>query len=92
MIKQIQELYKGEGELTIFYYSKVKSPHPSTVNMMPQTPLMKSFINPILTNLILNPIYCFNFQSELKTFEWDILNPDRIINLEIKFMRTTSNI
>jgi len=32
------------------------------------------------------------FSSELKTFEWDILNPDRIINLEIKNERTTSNI
>ena len=32
------------------------------------------------------------FSSELKTFEWDILNPDRIINLEIKDERTTSNI
>ena len=30
--------------------------------------------------------------SELKTFEWDILNPDRIINLEIKNERRTSNI
>ena len=30
--------------------------------------------------------------SELKTFEWDILNPDRIINLEIKNERKTSNI
>jgi len=29
---------------------------------------------------------------ELKTFEWDILNPDRIINLEIKNERRTSNI
>ena len=26
---------------------------------------------------------------ELKTFEWDILNPDRIINLEIKNERRT---
>ena len=31
-------------------------------------------------------------QSELKTFEWDILNPDQIINLEIKNERRTSNI
>ena len=23
-------------------------------------------------------------KSELKTLEWDILNPDRLINLEIK--------
>ena len=30
--------------------------------------------------------------SELKTLEWDILNPDRIINLEIKNERRTSNI
>jgi len=29
---------------------------------------------------------------ELKTLECDILNPDLLINLEIKFMRTTSNI
>ena len=29
---------------------------------------------------------------ELKTLEWDILNPDRIINLEIKNERRTSNI
>ena len=27
---------------------------------------------------------------ELKTFEWDILNPDRIINLEIKNEKRTS--
>ena len=31
-------------------------------------------------------------QPELKTLEWDILNPDRIINLEIKNERRTSNI
>ena len=31
-------------------------------------------------------------RSELKTLEWDILNPDRIINLEIKNERRTSNI
>ena len=30
--------------------------------------------------------------TELKTLEWDILNPDLLINLEIKFMRKTSNI
>ena len=30
--------------------------------------------------------------SELKTLEWDILNPDRIINLEIKNEWRTSNI
>ena len=30
--------------------------------------------------------------SELKTLDWDILNPDRIINLEIKNERRTSNI
>jgi len=30
--------------------------------------------------------------SELKTLEWDILNPDRIINLEIKNERRTCNI
>ena len=29
---------------------------------------------------------------ELKTLEWDILNPDRIINLEIKKERRTSKI
>jgi len=29
---------------------------------------------------------------ELKTLECDILNPDLLINLEIKFMRRTSNI
>ena len=31
-------------------------------------------------------------ETELKTLEWDILNPDRIINLEIKTERRTSNI
>ena len=31
-------------------------------------------------------------KSELKTLECDILNPDLLINLEIKFMRKTSNI
>ena len=31
-------------------------------------------------------------QSELKTLECDILNPDLLINLEIKFMRRLSNI
>ena len=30
--------------------------------------------------------------SELKTLECDILNPDLLINLEIKFMRIISNI
>ena len=29
---------------------------------------------------------------ELKTLECDILNPDMLINLEIKFMRRTRNI
>ena len=34
-----------------------------------------------------------NLQStELKTLECDILNPDLLINLEIKFMRKTINI
>ena len=28
--------------------------------------------------------------SELKTLEWDILNPDRLINLEINDKRRTS--
>ncbi len=28
--------------------------------------------------------------TELKTLEWDILNPDRLINLEINNMRRTS--
>ena len=28
--------------------------------------------------------------SELKTLEWDILNPDRLINLEINYKRRTS--
>jgi len=31
-------------------------------------------------------------KSEMGTFEWDILNPDRIINLEIKNEWRTSNI
>ena len=31
-------------------------------------------------------------EPELKTLEWDILNPDRIINLEINDERRTSNI
>ena len=31
-------------------------------------------------------------EPELKTLECDILNPDRIINLEIKNERRTSNI
>ena len=30
--------------------------------------------------------------SNLTTVEWDILNPDQLINLEIKFMRKTNNI
>ena len=30
--------------------------------------------------------------SEMGTFEWDILNPDRLINLEIKNEWRTSNI
>ena len=34
----------------------------------------------------------FTNSTELKTLECDILNPDLLINLEIKFMRTTSNI
>ena len=38
--------------------------------------------------LVHNDLEC----SELKTLEWDILNPDRIINLEIKNERRTSNI
>ena len=29
---------------------------------------------------------------EMKTLECDILNPDLLINLEIKFMRSISNI
>ena len=38
------------------------------------------------------PILAFKHTPELKTLEWDILNPDRIINLEIKNERRTSNI
>ena len=39
-------------------------------------------------------IYTFSCttQSELKTLEWDILNPDLLTYLEIKFMRKTSHI
>jgi hypothetical protein len=38
-------------------------------------------------------MYIYNFKEpEMGTFEWDILNPDRIINLEIKNEWTTSNI
>ena len=50
---------------------------------------------PPLPSMQLNNIQTKNspFQkSELKTLECDILNPDLLINLEIKFMRTTSNI
>ena len=28
--------------------------------------------------------------SELKTLDWDILNPDRLINLELKNKKRTS--
>ena len=28
--------------------------------------------------------------SELKTLEWDVLNPDRLTNLEINYKRKTS--
>ena len=37
-----------------------------------------------------NQIFANKRQSELKTLEWDILNPDRIINLEINNKRRTS--
>jgi len=40
---------------------------------------------------ILYPVFCL-LNPELKTLECDILNPDLLINLEIKFMRKTSNI
>ena len=41
----------------------------------------------------LNLFRCIQLtDSELKTLEWNILNPDRIINLEIKNYMTTSNI
>ena len=30
--------------------------------------------------------------TEFKTLEWDILNPDRLINMEINIKRRTSNI
>ena len=30
--------------------------------------------------------YKLDMCTELKTLEWDILNPDRLINLEIKFI------
>ena len=45
--------------------------------------------NPNLTSFL---DFTTNIYSELKTLEWDILNPDRIINLEIKNERRTSNI
>ena len=32
----------------------------------------------------------FDIQPELKTLEWNILNPDRLINLEINNKRRTS--
>ena len=34
-------------------------------------------------------IYQLSF-SELKTLDWDILNPDRLINLELKNKKRTS--
>jgi len=36
--------------------------------------------------------YIISTNPEMGTFEWDILNPDRIINLEIKNEWKTSNI
>ena len=33
-----------------------------------------------------------DIDPKLKTLEWDILNPDRLINLEINNKRRTSNI
>ena len=49
--------------------------------------MFREFLNRILS------VYClFNICPELKTLEWDILNPDRIINLEIKNERRTSAI
>ena len=35
---------------------------------------------------------CRNIKPELKTLEWDILNHDLLINLEINNIRRTSNI
>ena len=37
------------------------------------------------------PVYSVSC-TELKTLECDILNPDLLTNLEIKFMRKTGNI
>ena len=50
---------------------------------------LKSFMRSYFQERILNQENVF---QELKTLECDILNPDRLINLEIKFMRKTSNI
>ena len=49
-----------------------------------------NFLKCTKENRNIREIVCF--ESELKTFECDILNPDRIINLEIKNERRTSNI
>ena len=58
-------------------------------------PYTNAFVRPCACSLIGGknvswvPVKMF---PELKTLEWDILNPDRIINLEIKNERRTSNI
>ena len=44
----------------------------------------------ITQQLNLENIFIFVLGSELKPLQWDILNPDRLINLEIKKKRRSS--
>ena len=46
----------------------------------------------ILSRINLDIHHSKVFSSELRTLEWDILNPDRLINLEINNLRSVSSI
>ena len=50
----------------------------------------KTSPHPCIYSLQIWKILAAFIKSELKTLEWDILNPDRLINLEIKNKRRTS--
>ena len=69
--------FRGRGQKNVYYTQTIKNTN--VTNRI----FSKS------THLIWNKKEIY---SEMGTFEWDILNPDRIINLEIKNEWRTSNI
>ena len=80
--------YARSGSL-LFKFIQVNHGNPVRITIEDVEQLIIKYC---LKKMLRDVINLYVVWPELKTLEWDILNPDRIINLEIKFMRKTSHI